>query len=61
MALTCKWVKDQNGTLVMKWMVDEILMMTPHAEAHRGFQIRETMSTAPRPGPRRHAPSMAHA
>jgi hypothetical protein len=29
MTLTCKWVKDRTGDLVMKWTGDEVSMMKP--------------------------------
>jgi len=29
MTLTCTWVKDQNGELVMKWTEDEVSVMKP--------------------------------
>jgi hypothetical protein len=29
MTLTCKWVKDRTGALVMKWTGDEISTMKP--------------------------------
>jgi len=32
MALTCTWVKDRTGALVMKWTVDEAPML--HRKLH---------------------------
>lgn len=29
MTLTCKWVKDRSGDLVMKWTEDEVPVMKP--------------------------------
>jgi hypothetical protein len=29
MTLTCKWVKDPTGALVMKWTEDEVPVIKP--------------------------------
>jgi hypothetical protein len=57
MTLTGKWVKDQNGALVMKWTVAEVPVAKPHTQAHKGFQLRVITG----PALRRNAPSMGHA
>jgi hypothetical protein len=47
MTLTCKWVKDQMGDLVMKWTGDEVPVMKRNAEARKGIRVRLTTISAP--------------
>jgi hypothetical protein len=46
MTLTCKWVKDQMGELVMKWTGDEVPVMKRNAEARKRIRVRLTVSSA---------------
>jgi hypothetical protein len=37
MTLTCKWVNDQTGALIMKWTEDEVSVMKPEHEVSQRY------------------------
>jgi hypothetical protein len=61
MTLTCKWVKDQMGDLVMKWTADEVLVMKPEMrKLAKGIHVRLTMNSGPSAWPPARCSCMAH-